>query len=655
MERNRKRNIQNGVLEDIKNILTSEREMKKGRPSKGDENMERFISHIPPPPTNIKHQESKASLEKNRRMSNIPAPVTMSLNLNLKHINNLIGIKNTLNKKQELNDSLSNLSLRSRLSLVEKSYSRDISKQMEIKHDLDGNIGELGDKIDDLESEVLSLKRVHKKYTHKLTELRNQISYLEKKFEHLEESVMKNVLHKEQMINIQIKEFENRLIDQYNEMKFLLLEELKNAKTYKDSRIIEEIKELNMKIETLNNQLKETKARKEQTIRSESKELERELNGCLENKSDEITKLTNIYQEKQRILKEAIDLQNEIQRKIEKKSKENEAKQESIESLELNLSQFDENKTILVRELDASQIALNSSIENEEAWKEKVENAKCNFNDLNVKTLNCKEQQRIIENSIMDYEGKVRVYAITQNIVNGNTLSCNDKLFQFNKVFGSNISHKEIALEFKYLANSSVNGSNVSIFLIGEHSPLLLENSILESYNSIKLRADSIKNWTFKFCLKSLAIGDTAKDLLNCNNVIKSEPCFYNLEQLHSQKMEITDEQSLRDIFETLKGVNKAKVYILNVEAICKEDTKSFITDIMITDLTYEPLEIQASYLKTFDSPKNLENLIYKLFTYSYSQSKCLFLANISNDIDTSWVQQLQDLNNIASPYKRFR
>lgn len=115
----------------------------------------------------------------------------------------------------------------------------------------------------------------------------------------MEDSVMKNVLHKEQLINVQIKDLSNKLTTEYNEIKFQLQDELAKAKSYKDKGAIEEIHSLNSKIEQLQNQLEETKSRKIQTLKSETSELEKQLEKYLLAKIEEADKLTAIYQDKQ--------------------------------------------------------------------------------------------------------------------------------------------------------------------------------------------------------------------------------------------------------------------------------------------------------------------------------------------------------------------
>jgi len=629
-----------------------------------------FKTHIPPAPSGSLFA-LKNIAEKNRKSSNIPAPgnpAPVKSELNFQHINKLIGINQNLSKKPQPDATYGNRpTLRARLSNVEQSFTRDITRQSEITHELDSQVKISASKVEELEYELLELKRSLKKLNHKLSDLKQTINSLKKKFEFMEDSVMKNVLHKEQLINVQIKDLSNKLTTEYNEIKFQLLDELTKAKSYKEKGVIEEIQSLNSKIEQLQNQFEETKSRKLQTIKSETTELDKQLEKYLLVKVQEADKLSNIYQEKQSEYDEISAKVEEKKGQVLLKENENKSIMESIRTLESNMTNFSDIRSSLLTDLNAEERVLIGLESKNKEWDQSLNESQKNYEMAYAKMRKHNHQRRIIENSIMDYEGKVRVYTkVPDNIsiTREQEIQYDNQFFKFNKCFNSNASNSDIFEEFGALINSSILGSNCSVIFSGNTANNLIFDSIVSSYESIVEKSEKFrkKAWEFNFYLKCVAISQDSSDMLNSSSPVylkKFDNNNYSLSQISSQKMSLDDASNLGEVIKNLQipeGV-EGVAYIISVDASNPRLFKSFESNVMLLDITYVEPSRQCELLHTpIVSHSSVSEDLILLLNYAYAQSKCLHICvlNVVPDSEIKhFLKNLEIINSTDSPYKR--
>lgn len=624
-----------------------------------------FQTHIPPAPAGALFA-LKSIAEKNRKSSNIPGPSNQGKpDLNLQHINKLIGINQNLSRKPQHDKIMDNKpSLRTRLSNVEQSFTRDLTRHTEINHDLDIQLKELLVKVDDQEQELLDLKRSLKKLDHKLLDLKLSIGSQKKKFEFMEDSVMKNVLHKEKLINVQIKELSNQLQTQQNEVKFQLQDEIMKAKTYKDKTIIEEIQTLTAKIEQIQNQLEETKARKQQTLKSETSELENQLDKYMQVKVEEADRLTTIYQERQAKYDDVTLRLLSIENQIKDKKEDNDALRTSISTLESNMDNFTNIRSALIIDLEAEENNLIALESKNNEWDLKVANSQKDYDSAYNKIKIHNQQRRTIENSIMDYEGKIRVYTKLPNhieIRNYQEFEYKNRSFKFNKCFKPDTPNYIIIEEYEALINNALSGSNCSVIFSGNTSNKLVTDSLLLSYKNIMEKAEKfqLRSWQFKFYLKCIAIDDTSVDLLSSLNTINLEGLQYDLSQVPSQMASLEDTACLSQIINNLQipSYVKGVAYIITIEASNSQLLKNFLSNILFFDITNIKHSEQLELLKI---PSVLDssslNDSERLISYSRCQSKCLHLTALDSTPEVETLQFLNILevaNSTDSQYKR--
>lgn len=627
-----------------------------------------FKTHIPPAPA-ASLFALKNIAEKNRKSSNIPAPANPTKSdLNFQHINKLIGINQNLSKKPQPDVTYGTKpTLRTRLSNVEQSFTRDITRQSEINHELDAQVKQSASKVDELEYELLDLKRTLKKLNHRLLDLKLTINSQKKKFEFMEDSVMKNVLHKEQLINVQIKDLSNKLTTEYNEIKFQLQDELAKAKSYKDKGVIEEIHSLNSKIEQLQNQLEETKSRKIQTVKSETSELEKQLEKYLLTKVEEADKLTAIYQDKQSQYEKISAKVAEKKNQILLKENENNSVRDSISTLESNMNNFSAMRSSLLSDLHIEECALIDLESKNKEWDESLAKSQMMYEKAYDKIKKHNQQRRIIENSIMDYEGKIRVYAkVPHNIsiTSEQEIQFENQFFKFNKCFSSDVSNSDIFDEFRALINSSILGSNCSVIFSGNVTNNLIVDSITSSYKSIVEKSEKFreKSWEFNYYLKCVAVGHNSSDLLNSSsplNLRNFDHSDYSLSQISSQKMSLDDASSLGKVIKSLlipEGV-EGVAYIITVDAINSRLLKSFESNIMLLDITNIKSSRQYELLHSpIVSGSIISEDLVLLLNYAYLQSKCLHMSVLDAVPETEighFLKNLEIMYSSDSPYKR--
>lgn len=664
------------VLSDINNVYLNQPLKKKDdrRRSLGfdmaridlptDVETHAFESHIPPAPARSLFT-SKNMTEKNRRSTHIPAPVNNTRpDLNIQHINKLLGVNQSLTRKPQMDYKTSSKpSLRTRLSNVEQSFTRDLARQTEINHELDLQVKELETKADELEYELLDLKRSQKKLDHRLSDLRQSFNSQKKKFEFMEDSVMKNVLHKEQLINVQIKDLSNKLTTEYNEVKFQLQDELEKAKAYKDKATLDEIHNLNSKIEQLQNQLEETKSRKQQTLKSETTELEKQLEKYLLTKVEEVDKLTNTFQEKQTEYEEVLGKEIDIKNQIKLKEEESNSLKESINRIESNMTNYSDIRSSLLLDLRAEEDTLADLENKNREWDKNLGQSQKEYDSAFEKVKKFNQQRRIIENSIMDYEGKIRVYAKVSNsmkITKQQEIEYNNQFFKFNKCFASNVPNGEIVEEFEAFINNAISGCNCSVILSGNRSNNLIFESIISTYKSIIQKSEKFKekSWEFEYHLKCVAIGNQNLDLLGSLKPIKLQNFKDSLSQIFSQQMDIEDPYSLAKIISGLdipEGTESV-AYIINVDAKNCRLQRSYESNIMFLDITNIQYSIQNDLLNAQITQTSECTDLIRILKYSYLQSKCLHISALDIMPDSDLPQFLKTLENVNSsetPYKK--
>ncbi|CAK7896725.1 hypothetical protein CAAN1_03S04940 [[Candida] anglica] len=607
------------------------------------------------------------SLPKGATKSSIPT----SIDLDLQHIKKLSYINQNLKKmahgsnqtKNNLNTSIphnsnNNSTLRSRMNKVEDTYNKDILNLTETQRDLDSRFKEMSSKADSLERELIDVKRSLKKVNHQISETKIHINSSHKRFEYMESTVMKNVLNKEKLVNIQIEQLSKELDGKYQEVTYQVEGELKNAKSYKDKTVMEEINKLQRQKEQLEQQLEETKGRKIQTLKGEAQDLEKELDKFLKNKSSESKKLSTKFQEQQEKL-------HQMEKELSKLNHIKQKKQDEVDNLEKGiirmqtlLDNVSSVRADLLSKKTKLEIAITELKQRDNSLNTKLEETQLVYQNSLERFQREEDHRKFLENSIWNHEGKLRVYILVDmdNQVNfdENCISIGSKKYEFNKVLNMNQeTNSSIFGEYSSMIDSVAYGINCSILLSGEKfkNGGLLRDSTIQTFQLLEERCKTVssdKNWRFQFQYSYIAVNGTAcLDLLNNENSVETNN-EGSWEDLHCKTTTIMTKDDIK-----LHNYDGVVVSILTMDAINEKSLKCFKSTIVHMDISSLTLDQQSAYLKEVDTPSSSQSIGRFLSTcFKYSTFLNISrLHSINNDNVSDFINVCETLKAKNSPY----
>ncbi|ODV80474.1 uncharacterized protein CANTADRAFT_4507 [Suhomyces tanzawaensis NRRL Y-17324] len=519
-------------------------------------------------------------------------------------------------------------------------------------HTLETQVIQLSEKIEDLRDEIDAIVREQAKVRHRIADVNYQSVSNKRTLEREIETSEKEKAHLEQMLSLQVQELEVKLDDDFNELKFNLQSEVKNAEQYRDDDLLHEIERLLEKKITLETQLDEIKEKNQAIINEESKALKLDLNAYVASKEEETDKLSLIFENKDKELNDLNTQLSHLQSKVDGILKRNEESTSLITDIQSRMNDYPAMKSTLLKSLTSIDERLNDTQQKTLQWNEKLRYAESTHSKAFAKQVKFDTQRMILENSIMDNENKIRVYLKYNN--KHEIDMTNDT--PFNKIFTNTASVDDISSEFSYLIKSSITGNNVSIIFNGIKQPNLLVGSITNSYKYLLHKCEQLTQWKFNFRFKSITINNSNKimDLLNSMKDLSLDSGFNCLKQIPSQEMIIDDVEEFTRIIKHINdNTENVSLYIISVSGI--KGTKSIQSDVLFVDITSNSLDLQTEYLKSF-SYKNSNTGLLRMFNYAYLNSKCLFMSNVNDEVDeknSSFINSLERIKAIDSPYKK--
>lgn len=577
--------------------------------------------------------------------SQIPGPKGLETAPYSQRISRLISIHQNLARKAEPAAPGTHASLSSRVSKLEESLASTFLKQVEEDHNLDVQLRQLRDERNNLEEEIVELKREHKRFGNQIGALRAHIQTLGKKFDFTEEAIMKNVAHKEQLINLQLKELSNQLNDEYNEIQFQLSQELEKAKVYNDEDLLREIATLTSERNGLLAEVESAKAKKTEALDTEAMSIQKELDVFRIEMETQIESINETYKKHQESF-DSVSKELEMARAlVSSKNDHNDKLKDEIRQMEHDIENF----ALIASEYDRELLEVSSqltTIAREEAeWDTKFRHAEAKYKAVALKIDQHNRLRQILENSIMDYESCLRVYVKvpeSYKIEGKDTVIINNLQFAYNKVFSRNTPDFELIKEFACLTNSALSLANVSVIFSGANGSSLMKQSVISSYKGLlaKMQSSKYKSvWDFKFSLQGIRVGgESIYDLLNSSNTVNISHFSTGLIQILSQKMLIDDTSALGRIIEALPDENDV-VVLLSISASDSISLKSFESSIMFLSLWNNSLPQQCSIM----SGTGTSSVLSKIINYAHTQTKCLHLSTLE-DYNEALLVELQNL-----------
>ncbi|KAG7664352.1 uncharacterized protein J8A68_002134 [[Candida] subhashii] len=516
-----------------------------------------------------------------------------------------------------------------RINTQEKYYAlNEEFKRLQTEYDVD-------------KKEFESLKRTFKTTKYSIDEVNDQLSILSCREMDKEEVILKEVKHAEEAAKFKLKKLEHGLLDQYKEIELQMKDELQDAKDFDASSWLDEISKLEKVNEEVAKQLEELSRKEKEQLEPLQEKLEKEHKDKLKPKTDLQVQLTQEVNDLQKELEEIEVKKRNAKMKLEKEQNAVHQQKVQITTLEHSMINFHSTKRSMqekILEIEKRLAELQASD------KEKQDIYDVTYDKhqiLKNKIRKHDNLRRIIENSIMNYEGLFRVYVIS----NSNSSFINESQYSFNRVFDSDAPTSYISEEFSCLVKQSLTGSNVSIFnFAASHSTIDL---LAYSTTALVTKISTLNKKKFELgyqCV-SISLNNDCLDLLNSGTKLSQ---FRDITKISSQEMRIEDGKDFTKVVEQVtESASNIILHRITIEA--KGYTRIFSMIDMSRISKPQQIQILQKFISTTQTHSSTP--IDILLSFAYTNSKCLFI--VAPDEDVEQLDLLQTINSTDSPYQR--
>lgn len=573
-------------------------------------------SAIPVPPREKSNEINELAL-RNKEKSRIPMKV-----------GNYIAMNRSLAEKSKI--KLPNFELsyeRDRLQENARA-EREVESLRENLKAMDKELHEAAKELNALLDENEASQEFNRQLHRRKSELKEQNCAAQKVFDFTEARVNEQVAHKEQMMHLQLREFENKLQDDYNEAKFNLKQQVKESASFQDTELVKESEALSAKKEQLRKKLQETIDRKNEVISKELATMDADLEKALLEKRKEVEKATLEYHEKQLRFEEVMKEYDLLSSEVEERKATASNLNKQMDKLHEKLVNFQSCKHEKEMELQKLNNELRSLQGDDFDWQSKVSVEKDKYEAARLKHDNYMKTRRILEHAIMNYSNKIRLYVRFGgegvDIVDSTQVIIKEAHYKFDKVM--RLSNDEsYSLEWKLLLSDALTKNDAALIISGTvpyASTYQLFNSFSYlSENETRLRETG---WLVSYSLQSLLIDSSSiTDLLNKCTETELEIQGNSLNVV-SQRMLV---ESLSDLKTAVKDVDfedKTICHILNADAANSKTRKTINHKLYILNLTNLSPAHQSAL---FSESKNSD--LQKILSHITSHVKVLNVCDI--------------------------
>lgn len=511
-------------------------------------------------------------------------------------------------------------SLRTRMDHIESTHHNSIQSLSATQNELDTQIKLLRAESLSLEVQIAELKRELKKTLNHIGQQKISISLSRKKFELLEENVMKNVLHRERLSEIQLTKLRNDLEAEFAQLKFQTQEELNTAERYTDKEVVAKLAKLQQEEQSLKNQLDESKERSKQALAEELLELQKKLESFLEGKTSESKELSCLYEEKQNSLNEVLKTHAKLTTSIAEMNRQTHELDEKAKLRKSSSLNHPSVEQLLTQEIDALKASRDALVQETCRQELKLDQTRRSRN-LAAKAYEAREDQRNkLHNSIMDYENRLKVFVRPLG-------KCDDLSdAEFDRLFQLDDTDDYVMTSFTPMTDSAVRGEDCSVVFAGSHSLELFHKAIKLAYDSLNENIKECKDWSFEVSIRPGQLGEGAREPT-------SEVALRSMadmeEFLSTNKSEALDEKQNKCVPHFILSVRGTRVLMPHAPRLCGSIT--------YIDLTFLPTLRQCNILREPLLPSFTESTIHakadivQQINRCYFSTKFLILASISS------------------------
>ncbi|KAI5970361.1 hypothetical protein CANMA_000524 [Candida margitis] len=448
----------------------------------------------------------------------------------------------------------------------------------ETLHSLNQECREKQHKLDHLTDELSKLRRIYRNYQQRVDTAMSEVSNVQARLDYMGEEIVKYVSNEEKLIEIKLNENKMKLENQFKEIEFEMVNELQEMKNFDYTELIgkidvlkqveSELKEELKRQSELNDEVYEVEFDKlKQSFESNVKEVqqqENESNSDLEQVQKEFDKVTAEYQS--------------ISSKLGFQNHQVEALKEEIATIEETMNNYLSIKKETELKLSNVRQMLDEKTTKDKAEQEDFDAIYLEFSSLHDKVKKHDEHRRILENSIMEYLRKIRVYAITEKE--------EDKEYgnSFSKCFSQDTPFSFIIDEFSHLIKSVYHGTNVGI--VCQYLPG--DTIIIQAMKQLLQLQKQSTTWQFQLEYQAVAINHSI-DLLTSSQFAQSSI-------FGSQKMRIDELERVSNIINGFDVAKDVIVHAISVNGV-KQD-KKFDSRIVVVDVSQVESDEQINVMQ---------------------------------------------------------
>ncbi|CAK9438043.1 uncharacterized protein LODBEIA_P23880 [Lodderomyces beijingensis] len=463
--------------------------------------------------------------------------------------------------------------------------------------------------IDMLNDELQKLRRIYRNYVHKVDIIQDEMRDAELKFKDMEETIVKNVEYEEHMIDIKLEQNRIKLDNQFRELEFEMLQELDEAKKFDFGALNRQIEDLKQESRAVCEKVKTQEMANEVKYKEQADRISMESGQKLEELKFQVRESQSRLDLKQKEHERAANGNKEAQDMLNLARIEVDEKKKLIRITEEKLSNFHQLRKNLASELNEVQAALENKLQESQREQAEFDKVKATYDEMACKIKRHDEHRRILENSIMDYQQKIRVYAFVSPDV-GHI----EESRYFSKVFAPDTPMSFVMDEFTHLMTGVMRGTNVSIISQSLPGNVIAKRAINELRG---FRDSKMQNWDIKLGYQSGTL-DKIIDSLGPG------------EFLHNCGVDI-DALSLDQVSQNISEPHTDEPVVHFIVASGVKEQVKFESKLLVLDICAVSSRSQLEILKTVNSltptelPKN--NSLSTLIVWMLVKSKMLILS----------------------------
>ncbi|KAI5953625.1 hypothetical protein KGF54_002997 [Candida jiufengensis] len=520
-----------------------------------------FETKIPQPPQQQESFQSRI-LSMQQRLARKPPPSTSYQVSSYQHPNFTTELQNTI-----------------------YNITEEISKKQE--------------QIDHYDIELNKLRQIHRNYQKKVSDINSEFINFQAQFDYFSEEIIKSVENEEKLIEIKLKENQSKLDNQFKEIEFEMLNELNEVKNFDYFGLITKFESLEKLENDLSLEVQKKQFKVNEEIEVETTCIKNDYEKKVISLKEELTKSDEILHQKQ---VEFDSLNNSFQKELDDLDVYNskiESTKQQITTIEQSMTNFHEVKNNMIININQLDQELNIKSQQSNLEQKEYDEIQSEYQNLHSKIQKHDEHRRILENSIMDYENKIRIYGISNQ---------EEPIDKITKIFKYDTPSSFIIDEFLLFVANVFKGINVSIltqFISGKS--IILQSLQGLVHQNIKLEYQCINE---------------TNDLLT-NSSLPKDSLF------SSQRMIIDDITQFESIINGIESTGLV-IHILTINGT--RNSKSFESKLVVLDTSQLDANSQISILNKLASNNfKIGSSLDQLIQWISIKSKKLIISELQN------------------------